>query len=154
MRVLTNNPLVRQKLANQSACTVEYCAGTLSDVLIRARDQIHLGYRLYTHPLSGSVKPNETPYKSIGLSDAPEHAVCTDSLLLMEHSLAVCNHLAAHPRPVTPGMLKDFQLVDLTLILSALEGLPAGRTTARAMAAAQADSTPAPYAGQPLADQR
>lgn len=153
MRVLTNNPLVRQKMANDSACTVEYCAGTLSDVLIRARDQIHLGYRLYTHPLSGSVKPNETPYKSIGLSDAPEKAVCTDSLLLMEHSLAVCSHLAAHPRPASPDMLKDFQLVDLTLILSALEGRPAGHA-ARAMAAAQADSTPASYAGQPLADQR
>ncbi len=122
MRVLTNNPLTKQKLANWQGGTVAYHDVPLIGILTSARDQIHLGYRLCTHPLSGSVKPNETPYKSIALSDAPEKALCTDSLMLIEHSIAVCQHLAANPRPVTDGMLKDFQLVDYTLILSALEG--------------------------------
>ena len=39
------------------------------DVLLAARDYIHRGYFLLTHPLAGSVKPNQTPFKSIILSE-------------------------------------------------------------------------------------
>lgn len=146
VRVLTNNPLVRQNLANLDSCTIEYCAGALIDVLIKARDQVHLGYRLCTHPLSGSVKPNETPYKTIGLSDAPEQTLCTDSLMLIEHSIAMCRHLSATSRPVPSDMLADFQLVDLTLILSALEGIGLWHTSAPMLKSMPAGIHPAPLA--------
>lgn len=122
MLILTNNPLVNTKASIERQHLLAYHPVTYLQVLLLARDFVHQGHRLLTHPLSGSVKPNETPYKSIALSDAPEKALCTDSLMLIEHSIAVCQHLAANPRPVTDGMLKDFQLVDYTLILSALEG--------------------------------
>ena len=37
---------------------------TYLDVLTKARDYIHKGYHLLTHPLAGSLKPNQTPLNS------------------------------------------------------------------------------------------
>jgi hypothetical protein len=34
-------------------------------VLLTVRDHIHSGARLLTHPQAGSVKPYETPYRSV-----------------------------------------------------------------------------------------
>lgn len=64
--ILTNNPLVQEKLGTDY--TVQYEEISYEDVLRKVRDYIHGGHELLTHPLSGSVKPNETPYKSVMLS--------------------------------------------------------------------------------------
>lgn len=118
MLVISNNPLVKNTLEERSLCSVEYHAVPLSEIFLIVRDRIHAGYRLLTHPLSGSVKPNETHYKSIGISDRPQPQVCTDSLELIEQGIAVCHKFPVR-YPVLPEKLKkDFQLVDLTLILS------------------------------------
>lgn len=69
-KIVTNNPLVVRELTGQY--TVEFVDGTYHDVLVALRDQIHKGHRLYSHPLSGSVKPNETPYKSVLISIKPQ----------------------------------------------------------------------------------
>lgn len=122
MRVLTNNPLVLRDTFITSICHVEYSAGTLFQLMIKARDQVHLGFRLCTHPLSGSVKPNHTPYKSIGLSDRAEPALCMDSLKLIEDSIAMCGRLAVSSFVMNPKIDRDFQSIDLSLILSALAG--------------------------------
>ena len=62
--IVTNNPLVNERLSKEYK--VEYLEGQdYLSVLKMARDKIHLGYSLETHPLSGSIKPNETPYKSL-----------------------------------------------------------------------------------------
>ncbi|NLC32293.1 MAG: GrdX protein [Clostridiales bacterium] len=123
VRVLTNNHLVEQSLDVRKACAVDYCAGTLNELMMKVRDLVHLGYRLCTHPLSGSIKPNQTPYKSIGLSDLAQKPLCTDSLMMIEHSIALCRCSALITHQATPNILKDFQLIDLTLILSAIEGM-------------------------------
>lgn len=69
-RIITNNPLVKEKLGQDY--NVEYYEISYEDVLKKVRDEIYTGYRLLTHPLSGSVKPNETPYKSIMVSTKRE----------------------------------------------------------------------------------
>ncbi|MBR0148993.1 MAG: GrdX family protein, partial [Lachnospiraceae bacterium] len=38
---------------------------TQEDILLKARDLIHLGGRLIIHPMMGRIKPHETPYKSV-----------------------------------------------------------------------------------------
>ena len=66
-KLVTNNPLCRAVFTG--ICPVEFVAAdSCLSMLIRVRDMVYAGYRLYTHPLSGSVKPNETPYKSLLLS--------------------------------------------------------------------------------------
>ena len=57
--VVTNNPLVNEKYGSE--LTVDYADIPFRDVLCKVRDLIHQGHRLLTHPLSGSVKPHETP---------------------------------------------------------------------------------------------
>ena len=58
------------------------------DVLLAARDYIHRGYFLLTHPLAGSVKPNQTPFRSIVLSEESlEGAEDFRDLRLIEESI-------------------------------------------------------------------
>ena len=67
--ILTNNPLVVRCLDKWYAIAYEDVG--YRDILVKARDLVYLGHTLYTHPLSGSVKPNETPYKSVVVSKVP-----------------------------------------------------------------------------------
>lgn len=61
--IITNNPLVKEKLGEDYH--VEYEELSYEDTLKKVQKMIFQGYRLLTHPLSGSVKPNETPYSRL-----------------------------------------------------------------------------------------
>ena len=67
--IITNNTLVKEKFG--ADYQVEYADLSFEDTLKKVRDKIYLGHKLLTHPLSGSVKPNETPYKSVMISKEP-----------------------------------------------------------------------------------
>lgn len=67
--IITNNPLVKEKLGEDYHVVYEELS--YEDTLKKVQKMI-FRYRLLTHPLSGSVKPNETPYKSVMLSETPE----------------------------------------------------------------------------------
>jgi len=58
-RIITNNPLVEKELGQ--ANEVEYYDVSYEEILKIVRDQVYANCRLLSHPLSGSVKPNETP---------------------------------------------------------------------------------------------
>lgn len=122
MIILTNNPDVQNMLTDRSVCFVE---GSYRDVLVRARDMVHQGHRLLTHPLMGSLKPNETPYRSVGLSEE-KGSLDFDSLQLIENAIETFDKFAAVTRPDrgsnTPErMLADFRLIDASLLKTALE---------------------------------
>lgn len=113
--MLTNNILV---MTNYSAkFAVDYIEGGYFDVLTRARDLVHCGHKLLTHPLSGSVKPNETPYKSILLS-AKKQSLDFDSLKIIENSITL--YSSFEKRNIPDSYLENLQEVDLTLINSAI----------------------------------
>ena len=124
-RVETNNPLVRDRLA--AYLPVVYRELTFLPFLVSVRDAIHQGDILLSHPLSGSIKPGETPYKSVLMAEGKAGALDLDSLHLIEEALATSRKLMArHPRQVdllSDAVRKDFQVVDLTLIASALESM-------------------------------
>ena len=65
--VITNNPMVLDKLKDTR--NIIYREISYEEILREVRDRIHEGHTLLSHPLSGSVKPNETPYKSIMISE-------------------------------------------------------------------------------------
>ena len=84
--IITNNPLVRDK---RSESEVEFYDTDYLGVLKAARDKIHLGHGLLTHPLSGSVKPGETPYKTVVLTR--EKGVLDEkALAIIEASIQTC----------------------------------------------------------------
>lgn len=123
MLIITNNSKVREYY--ERSYPIRYIDGSYRDVLICARDFIHKGHRLLTHPLSGSVKPGETPYKSLVITEAAG-SLDFPSLELIEQAIAVfekfvtsCRH--REPAEYTESILEDFSEVDFTLLQSALK---------------------------------
>lgn len=121
MIIITNNQKVMKEL--DSLWEKEYIRGSYGDVLIAVRDRIHKGHKLLTHPLSGSVKPNETPFKSVIISKKAEE-LDTDSLLIIEHSIKVYEKFMKITTRIgetkKKQILDDFKEVDYTLLISAL----------------------------------
>jgi len=93
-------------------------------VLIAARDRIHQGYRLLTHPLSGNFLPNQQPFRTILLSapgGTPE--IDPDSLYLIEEALGVFRKYEG--RWAIPGQLphaveEDYAVIDFDLMRESL----------------------------------
>lgn len=122
-RIITNNSLCVEKYGDQ--LSMEYLeTGTFMDVLRKTRDYLHLGWRLETHPLTGSIKPNQTPYKSIMVSDAKvEPDESYTQTITIENAIASCEKfLAIRQTPDWPEQIRaDFRLVDLSLIEGAIQ---------------------------------
>lgn len=92
------------------------------DVLVATRDLVHKGHKLLTHPLSGSVKPNETPYKSILVSDNPQ-TMDMDSLIIIEDSITTARKFLEMKRHIVwpEDILEDFRVIDFELIKNAIQ---------------------------------
>ena len=114
--VLTNN-LVRDTLKDKKE--VIYKEISYEDVLREARDRVYRGYRLLSHPLSGSVKPNETPYKSIMIGNRKEE-IDAQSVRIIESAIESCRKFVFKSDKYKPEVYKDFQLIDWTLLESAM----------------------------------
>ena len=115
--IITNNPLVFDKL--KGTHNVEYKEISYEEILKEVRDRIHEGHLLLTHPLSGSVKPNETPYKSVLISQK-RGDVDADSLKLIENAIQACHKFVMKADKYKPEVYQDFQLIDWTLLESAM----------------------------------
>ena len=83
--LITNNALVNEKYKDQIT-TIYLEDLDYLKVLELVRDKIHIGHELLTHPLSGSIKPNETPFKSVLISDKVSE-INFDSLSIIEESI-------------------------------------------------------------------
>ncbi len=118
--ILSNNPLA---LAKYPALSRGVDAG-VEGVYLAGRDAVHLGAVLINHPLAGSVKPNESPYRSLVLS-ARKGPVEERSLELIEGALAVLKKLGKKERSYPEKVLEDFRVIDLDLLDSAVQALPA-----------------------------
>ncbi|MCL2427328.1 MAG: GrdX family protein [Oscillospiraceae bacterium] len=113
--LVTNNPLVKAQL--EDSISVEYIETDLLAVLTYVRDLVHKGHRLLTHPLSGSIKPNETIYKSVIITGNPGNLDVQSVSIIGESILTVQKF---PKRQFTDEYLSDMQTVDLSLIKSAL----------------------------------
>ncbi|MBN2797451.1 MAG: GrdX family protein [Clostridia bacterium] len=121
--IVTNNQSVYDTY--HESFEVEYLENqTFLQVLEYCRDAVHLGRKLLTHPLTGSVKPNETPFKSVMITK-----VCgvleMDSLNLIESAIHTTKKfLNDHEVKAWPDrILDDFRLIDFRLIKSGIESI-------------------------------
>lgn len=115
--IITNNPLVLKKLDDSHA--VAYEDIPYEDVLKKVRDRIHEGHQLLSHPLSGSVKPNETPYKSVMISKG-KGEIDERSLEIIENAIQACRKFVFESDKYKPEVYDDFQLIDWTLLESGI----------------------------------
>ena len=117
--IITNNVLTYNTYKEKkNAILID---GTLMDVLLKVRDYIHTGHVLLTHPLMGSVKPNETPFKSVAISYICENNVDLDSLMYIEKSIETANKMLKNKplREWQESVLEDFRAIDFSLISNA-----------------------------------
>lgn len=117
--IVTNNPKVKDFFEDLKY-EVLFVDGGYGDVLEEVRKKVHLNYELLTHPLSGSIKPNETPYKSVAIHK--ENHLDMLSLELISNAIQVYERLQNDLKtPLwTEGILDDFMVIDLDLIKNAL----------------------------------
>lgn len=121
--LVTNNKLVYDKFKDN--IDIEYLEDNkYLDVLDFVRNKIHKGHRLLTHPLSGSVKPNETPYKSIIISKEIED-LDADGLAIIEESILTAKKFIDNKKTPnwTERVLDDFRVIDLSLMENVIEKL-------------------------------
>lgn len=120
---VTNNRLVYETYRDQIHMVYREDLDYMG-ILIQVRDRIHQGWKLLSHPLAGSVKPNQTPFRSI-LMEEGSSVTHAESVILIEDCIGVLRKfLGDHPAPSWPSdVLEDFQAVDLTLFESALDSM-------------------------------
>jgi len=119
--IVTNNPRVRDELGKEFE--VDFADITYREVLCKVRDMIYEGHKLLTHPLSGSVKPNETPYKSILVGKKIGKMDLQDASII-ENSIITADKFSVKFPEMPDSVREDFQLIDTTLIKSALMSIP------------------------------
>jgi len=119
--LITNNPLAKEKYSGKHE--IEFLEQDVQGVLIVVRDHIHRGHKLLTHPLSGSVKPNENPYKTVLLSKSSSKTD-NDSVMIIEQSIITAKKF--EKRVIQDRHLRDLQEVDLSLISNAFENTKGG----------------------------
>jgi hypothetical protein len=120
MKIITNNPKVNNDLAMYD---INYYDCDYGQVLNEVRKEIvDNKVVLLSHPLSGSIKPNETFYKSIMVEDNKLEYIDATSLDYIEQAIEVYDKfIGCKARPKwTEQILMDFAVVDYFLIKSAI----------------------------------
>ena len=82
--LITNNIDLYEKVKNKKDLDIIFDEKyTYGDVLDIVKKKLQDGYELSTHPLCGSIKPNETPYRSILITKSKDSSsVEKDSFFL------------------------------------------------------------------------
>lgn len=121
--IITNNRDVNEKFKERMEVVFLEDKDYL-DVLYFVRGKVHDGHKLLTHPLSGSIKPNETPFKSIMITKEIGD-LDTDGLMMVEESILTAKKfLNNKPTPNwTERGLIDFRVIDLSLMENVIDKL-------------------------------
>ena len=118
--IITNNPMSKEQFG--SKYKVVFVEGSMMDILKKVRDTIHIGHKLLTHPLMSSIKPNETPYRTICISKEVLSKVDLQSLSIIEECIMTTEKFLNDFK--TPQwnekILLDFQLIDYDIIYHAI----------------------------------
>ena len=121
--IVTNNGYVYDKYKDSREMIYKEDLGYL-EILDLIRDKIHDGHELLTHPLSGSIKPNETPYKTIMISKEKGELDQEGLRILEESVLTVKKFISDKPTPNwVERVLDDFRVIDLSLIENVIDKL-------------------------------
>ena len=118
--IVTNNDKVYEKFKDDYSIYYKECS--FREILLYIRDRIHEGHLLLTHPLSSSIKPNETPYKSVLISDDIK-GLDYKSLMIIESAIMTYDKFKKDKNftiELTDKIIDDFKLIDLSIIENAI----------------------------------
>ena len=118
MKLITNNPKFIEE--NLKDIEIEYLDVSYIDILRKVRDYVHENWEIVTHPLYGSVKPNETIYRTIVIKennslDITSVNLISDAILTFKKFR---NNREVHQW--TDRVKDDFSVIDHDLIINAI----------------------------------
>lgn len=118
MKLITNNPKFIEE--NLKDIEIEYLDVSYIDILRKVRDYVHENWEIVTHPLYGSVKPNETIYRTIVIKE--NNSLDITSVNLISDAILTFKKFRNN-REVpqwTDRVKDDFSVIDYDLILNAI----------------------------------
>ena len=119
MKLITNNPRFSKEKFKD--IEVEYHDIDYLEVLKKVRDYVHENWEVVTHPLYGSVKPNETIYRTIVIKE--KNSLDITSVNLISDAILTFKKFRNN-REVpqwTDRVKDDFSVIDHDLILNAIK---------------------------------
>ena len=118
MKLITNNPKFIEE--NLKDIEIEYLDMSYIDILRKVRDYVHENWEIVTHPLYGSVKPNETIYRTIVIKE--KNSLDITSVNLISDAIVTFKKFRNN-REVpqwTDRVKDDFSVIDHDLIINAI----------------------------------
>ena len=118
MKLITNNPKFIEE--NLKDIEIEYLDVSYIDILRKVRDYVHENWEIVTHPLYGSVKPNETIYRTIVLKE--NNSLDITSVNLISDAILTFKKFRNNREvPQWTDRVKDyFSVIDHDLIINAI----------------------------------
>lgn len=113
--IVTNNPMAAERFAGRGRVCF-YPEESYRDILRRVRDLVYVGHRLRNHPLYGSLRPHETPYRTVVLSEeamAPDGEECT---ILSDALTLTAGFTLPDVQAMDRDILRDYQYIDCDLV--------------------------------------
>ena len=112
--IITNNDRVRDKYSERAEVIF---VESYKDVLIKTRDMVYDRHKLLTHPQAGSLKPNQTPYRSVMVYSERDKSDM-DDIMLMEKAIETFdkfNDIKKTPK-YEEKIANDYKTIDLSMI--------------------------------------
>ena len=113
--IITNNDRVYEKYKKEMQVIL---LDSYEDVLIKTRDMVYNRHILLTHPQASSLKPNQTPYRSVVVYTKGEEDNMKDIMLIEKciETYRQWQEIAPTPKNYAEKVANDFKTIDLSVI--------------------------------------
>lgn len=113
--LITNNDRVYEKYKNDLEVIL---LKTYEEVLLKTRDLVYDRHVLLTHPQASSLKPNQTPYRSVVVYPNGEEDNMKDIMLIEKciETFRQWQDIAKTPDSYEDKVANDFKTIDLSVI--------------------------------------
>lgn len=113
--LITNNDRVYEKYKNDLEVIL---LKTYEEVLLKTRDLVYDRHVLLTHPQASSLKPNQTPYRSVVVYPKSEEDNMKDIMLIEKciETFRQWQDIAKTPDSYEEKVANDFKTIDLSVI--------------------------------------
>lgn len=120
--LITNNIDLYNKMKEKKSLKIIFDEKyTYGDILDITKKKIQEGYALATHPLCGSIKPNETPYRSILINESKE--IDMNGIIILDEAIETYKKFQNNLK--TPlwidRVLVDFRTIDCNIMTQTIE---------------------------------
>lgn len=111
--IITNNDRVYEKYKKEMQVIL---LDSYEDVLIKTRDMVYNRHILLTHPQASSLKPNQTPYRSVVVYPKGEEDNMKDIVLIEKciETYRQWQEIAPTPKNYAEKVANDFKTIDLS----------------------------------------